>query len=59
VLFVGLLYAWFLYHNSSGHMPLDFSQRRMGVWLLGAAVLGFGVRSAVLAWRLLGPPPRF
>jgi len=59
VLLVGLVLAWVLYHNSSDRMPLDLWQRRMTVLLLDVAVAGFVVRSVLLAWRLLGPPPRF
>lgn len=59
LVFVGLLLAWFLYRNSSADMPLEFWQRRMAALLLGVAVVGFGLRSVLLAWRLLGPPPRF
>jgi demethylmenaquinone methyltransferase/2-methoxy-6-polyprenyl-1,4-benzoquinol methylase len=59
LLFVGLVVAWFLYHNSRDRLPLEFWQRRMAVLLLDLAVIGFGIRSAFLAWRLLGPPPRF
>jgi hypothetical protein len=56
---VGLILAWLLYLNSSGDIRLDPLQRRMAVLLLGVAAVGFGIRSMVLAWRLLGPPPRF
>jgi demethylmenaquinone methyltransferase / 2-methoxy-6-polyprenyl-1,4-benzoquinol methylase len=58
-LLVGLILAWLLYHNSSDRMPLDMWQRRMATLLLDVALVGFGVRSVLLAWRLLGPPPRF
>jgi demethylmenaquinone methyltransferase/2-methoxy-6-polyprenyl-1,4-benzoquinol methylase len=55
----GLLYALVAFLNSSGDMPLAPWHRRAMTTLLLAGVAGFALRTIVLAFRIVGPPPRF
>lgn len=56
---VGLTWALFSFLNSSDAMPLAPLHRRAMLMLLLAGIAGFAIRTMVLAFRIVGPPPRF
>lgn len=55
---VALVYGIITYHNYRVRLPLEhWQQTALEVLLVGGAIL-FGIRTAVLVLRLMGPPPR-